>query len=556
MIRSPRLRVDSRVCFFLGVALWAVAARADDAPIRLNTVGFLPDAPKRASVAAECSDFRAVRDADGGEVLAGKVGPRVKDAESGQSLAVVDFSALAAPGVYRLDVPGVGRSAPFRVGADVYNEPFKTVTRAMYLWRCGTAVSGRHDGQTFAHGPCHLEDAFLDFVGGGHAKKDLSGGWHDAGDYNKYTLNAAFTVGVMLQAWDHFGDTLRAVRLDIPESSNATPDFLDEVRWELDWLLKMQADDGSVYHKVSTKEFGGVVLPEAEKAERYAVPWSSAATADFVAVMAMASRHYAPFDRDYAARCLAAARKGYAFLAANPADHPADLTGFSTGPYQTGDASGRMWAAVELWEATGEDALLKDFESRAKATPRPVGPSAGWSNVTNLAMYTYALSKRQGPDAALRESVRSALVRMADGAVRARDAHAYARPLGNRYFWGSNGHIAQQVQTLHVANALRPNRAYVEASLDALNYLFGRNPYGRSFVTGIGHNPPLHPNDRRAGADNVDAPWPGYLVGGGWPNATDWHDTRDDYRTNGIAISWNASLIYALAAHAAAEGKN
>jgi len=548
MIQCRWRRFDGAICFSLVLAL-ATASRADDAPIRLNTVGFLPDAPKRASVAAACSDFRVVRDTDGGEVLAGRAAPPVKDAEAGQSLAVIDFSALAAPGVYRLDVPGVGRSAPFRVGVDVYNEPLKTATRAMYLWRCGTAVSGQYHGDTFAHPACHVEDAFLDFVGGGHARKDLAGGWHDAGDYNKYVVNAGFTVGVLLQAWDQFGDTLRAVRLDIPESNNTTPDFLDEVRWELEWLLKMQADDGSVYHKVSTKEFGGFVMPEAEKAERYAVPWSSAATADFAAVMAMASRHFAPYDRAFADRCLAAARKSYAFLAANPASHPADLTGFSTGPYQTGDASGRMWAAVELWEATGEDAFLKDFESRANATPGRVRSSAGWSDVTNFAMYTYALSKRQGRDPAVLESARTALVRMADGIVKTRDAHAYARPLGGRYFWGCNGHVAQQVQTLHVANVIRPNRAYAETSLDALGYLFGRNAYGRSFVTGVGHDPPRHPNDRRAGSDPVDAPWPGYLVGGGWPNPADWHDTQEDFRTNGIAISWNASLIYALAAH-------
>jgi endoglucanase len=555
MTPTRRHRFDFTVCLCLAAAL-ATAARADESRIRLNTFGFLPDAPKRASVAAECSGFRVVCDANGGEALAGKAAPAVKDGETGESIAVLDFSALAAPGVYRLDVPGVGRSAPFKVGADVYNEPFRTATRAMYLWRCGTAVSGTHDGQTFAHGPCHLDDAFLDFVGGGHVKKDLAGGWHDAGDYNKYVVNAGFTVGVMLQAWDHFGDRVRALRLDIPESGNKTPDFLDEVRWELDWLLRMQADDGGVYHKVSTQKFGGFVLPEAEKADRYATPWSSAATADFVAVMAMASRHFAPYDRVFAERCLTAARKSHAFLAAHPENHPADLAGFSTGPYQANDASRRLWMAVELWEATGEGPILKDFETRAKALDRKVDLTAGWGNVKNLAMYTYALSRRSGRDAALLDSVRSSLIGTADAVVKTRDAHAYARPLGNRYYWGCNGDVAQQVQTLHVANMLRPSRAYVATSLDAIGYLLGRNPYGRSFVTGVGANPPTHPHDRRSGADAVEAPWPGHLVGGPWPKPTDWHDTQDDYRTNEIAINWNATLVYALAAHIAVEGRN
>ena len=145
------------------------------------------------------------------------------------------------------------------------------------------------------------------------------------------------------------------------------------------------------------------------------------------------------------------------------------------------------------------------------------------------------------------ESVRSSLLSTADEIVKTRDAHAYARPVGKRYHWGCNGDVAQQVQTLHVANVIKPNRAYVETSLDALGYLLGRNPYGRSFVTGVGANPPLHPHDRRSGADKVEPPWPGYLVGGGWPKATDWHDTQADYRTNEIALNWNATLIYAFA---------
>ena len=93
---------------------------------------------------------------------------------------------------------------------DIYNWPFYCVTRGMYLWRCGTAVSEAFDGSQFEHGACHLDDAYLDFVGGPVGKrKDGTGGWHDAGDYNKYTVNAAFTVGMMLTAWEHFQPKLR-----------------------------------------------------------------------------------------------------------------------------------------------------------------------------------------------------------------------------------------------------------------------------------------------------------------------------------------------------------
>jgi endoglucanase len=94
---------------------------------------------------------------------------------------------------------------------------------------------------------------------------------------------------------------------------------------------------------------------------------------------------------------------------------------------------------------------------------------------------------------------------------------------------------------------ISPNSDYLNMAVDAISHLFGRNFYGRSYVTGLGHNPPLYPHDRRSGADEIAAPWPGYVVGGGH-SATDWHDEQEDYRTNEIAINWQGALVYALAA--------
>jgi endoglucanase len=116
------------------------------------------------------------------------------------------------------------------------------------------------------------------------------------------------------------------------------------------------------------------------------------------------------------------------------------------------------------------------------------------------------------------------------------------------YYWGCNGTVARQTINLNVAYELANDQRYRDTILDALNHLFGRNPYGRSYVTGLGERPPLFPHDRRSGADNHEAPWPGYLVGGPWPGPKDWADTQDSYQTNEIAINWNAALIYALAA--------
>jgi endoglucanase len=525
----------------------ASPAKADDTQIHLNTIGFLPDARKQASVAAPGAEFTVVRNSDNAKVLSAKLTEPALNADTGEKLATADFSALKVPGVYYLEVPGVGRSPEFRMSADVYNEPYRVVMRGMYLWRCGTAVSATHNGQVFAHGPCHLEDGYLDHVGGGHVKKESTKGWHDAGDFNKYVVNAGFTVGTMLQAWEQFSPRIKDISLDIPESTNATPDFLDEVRWELEWLLTMQMDDGRVYHKLSAEKFCGMIMPEKDTAERFLVPWSSAATADFVAVMAMAGRNFEPYDKPFAKRCLDAAKKSYDYLAAHLEDHRADQRGFSTGGYPANDTSRRLWAAAEMWQTTGEPGYLNDFESRAKAQLKKFDRSCGWGNVKDLGMYTYVLSKRPGKSAGLLNEVRKELLATADEIVKTRDGHGYARPFGVSYFWGCNGDVAQQVETLKVANMLSPKREYLEVALDALGHLFGRNYYGRSFVTGLGHNPPMNPHDRRSAADQIVNPWPGYLIGGGWPYATDWQDKEDNYRVNEIAINWNGALIYALA---------
>jgi endoglucanase len=531
----------------------AVPSRAADSDLRLNTIGFLPQGEKRASIAKQSSEFAVIRVSDGARVFAGRVSGPVVNGDTNEKLWTADFSSLREPGLYALDVRGVGRSAPFRVGADVYRLPFYTVMRGMYLWRCGTAVSGKQNGQTFAHGACHTNDAYLDFVGGGHVRKDGTRGWHDAGDYNKYVTNAGFTVGTMLQAWEQFKPTLSGVTLGIPESRNGAPDYLDEIRWELEWLLTMQMEDGRVFHKVSTRSFGGFVLPEAETAERYFAPWSSAATADFTAVMAMAARDFSAYDGTFARRCLDAAGKSFAYLTAHPEDHPAELRGFSTGGYQTGDGSRRLWAVAELWETTGDPAYLKEFERRAEASTPKVDRTCGWANVKNLGMYTYLLSRRKGKDPAVLDVARRELLSVADAIVRSRNSHGYGRPLGTVYYWGCNGDVAQQVETLQVAHRLTPKAEYLNTALDALGFLFGRNAYGRSFVTGLGHDPPMHPHDRRSGADAVVDPWPGYLVGGGWPKATDWVDRQESYQTNEIAINWNGALIYALAGFVAGK---
>ncbi len=527
----------------------ARAAHGGEAPpIRLNTVGYLPDARKQASVSGAFETFTVVRIEDGGVAFSGSAQGPVHNADTGEDLHVADFSALDARGDYRLEIDGLGSSAPFRIAGDVFRDAFRLATRAMYLWRCGTAVRGEHGGDVFSFEACHLEDAWTEFIDGEHARRDATGGWHDAGDYNKYVTNAGVTVGVMLRAWEDFGDRIAAIDLGIPESGGAIPDFLAEIKWKTDWLLKMQAEDGRVFHKVSTIDFGGFIMPDEEKTPRYIVPWGSGATADFVAMLAAMARAIEPYDAPYAARCLEAARKSHAFLRAHPDDHAPRQEDFKTGGYASPDDDERLWAAVEMWATTGDVEALADAEARIRAVGGEVEFTFDWAAVRNLGLFTYALSTREGRDPALSGQVRESLLRTADSIVAAAKAHGYARPLGERYSWGGNGGVARQAVTLRAAHRVSPNPEYIAAARDAIDHLLGRNVHGRSYVTGLGDHPPLHPHDRRSGGDKVEAPWPGYLVGGPNPGARDWFDVEGDYRTNEIAINWNAALIYALAA--------
>ena len=519
--------------------------------IRINSLGYLPAAQKKATIISKCSSFNVKEASKGNTVYSGRVTGPFSQQDVNQTVWIADFSKVNKAGKYYLDVPGVGRSYEFEIGDKVYDFAYVTAMRAFYLWRCGTEVNAVYNGKRYYHAACHTDDAWLDYVpdiNEPNTKRDGTGGWHDAGDYNKYVVNAGVTVGSLFWAWEQFGDKLRGLDLNLPDTAPGYPDFLKEIKWETDWLLKMQYPDGSgkVSHKISTLTFGGFIMPEQETEKRYFTDYSSAATADFVAMMAMSARYFKPYDPNYAQTCLDAAKKSYGFLTANRENKMANIRAFRTGGYPTTDQDDRMWAAVELWETTGAPEYLRAFERMTMSYEDKIEFYWDWGNVKNLAMFTYLLSKREGKRDTLVEDVRRDLLRTADSIVVTRNKDVYGRCLGDEYRWGSAGTVAREVLTLQIANKVSPNREYVDTALDAINHLFGRNYYGRSFVTGLGYKPPMNPHDRRAGGDRVREPWPGYIIGGGH-SATDWQDVQADARTNEIAINWQGALVYALA---------
>jgi endoglucanase len=530
----------------LSMAFWGYA-QPSGIQICLNSLGFLPQSEKKATVLAnESFEFQLIDVKTNRVVFSGKTSSALWQEDVDASACIADFSAFETPGTYRLEIPGRARSVDFRIGPDVYNAAFYTTMRAFYLWRCGTAVSGEHNGVKYEHAACHLNDGYEDYIGNPGSRRDGTKGWHDAGDYGKYTVNAGITVGMMFLAWELFQDNLKTVKLDLPETAPGYPDYLKELKWETDWLLTMQYPDGSgrVSHKLTRTKFAPFIPAETDSAKRYFTDWSSAATADFVAMMAQAARYFKPYDPVYAGVCLQAAWNSYRFLKENPENKGFVQGDFSTGGYQTADPDDRLWAAAELWETTGDPEVLADFERRAKALNAGIHEDWDWGNVSNLGMFTYALSGRSGKNPEILAKVNKNIVAVASKIVENSRADVFGRPLV-RYYWGCNGTVARQVINLQVANRIAPDKKFETTSLAAIGHLFGRNIYNRSYVTGLGINPPMNPHDRRSGSDQAEQPWPGYLVGGG-QSATGWNDVQEDYTTNEIAINWQGALVFAL----------
>jgi endoglucanase len=297
-------------------------------------------------------------------------------------------------------------------------------------------------------------------------------------------------------------------------------------------------------------------MPEDDTQARYYAKVSSVAIADLVGVAAMSARIYEPYDADFADQCLKAAEAGYAFLK----DHPDPIVPNDSAQiqshYNSSDKDDRLWAAAEMWETTGSAEALADFETAVPSmSPRD---SFDWPDVGNLGMYTYALSQREDRDSRNTDVLSTLQTKLTDTAERlAKNAegHAYGVSYKGNPYWGINGVIVRTAMNLQVGYLLTGEVRYLDAAAMQVDHVFGRNLYGRSFVTGLGHFPPHSPHHRPSVSDGVRLPWPGLLIGGPWgdddPENAGWKawiDQASFYEYNEVAINWNAALIYALAA--------
>jgi len=534
--------------------------------VAADQVGYASASAKTAFTIQSADSFSVLDEATRHVAFRGGFLPSiVPDPSTGQVVSSGDFSGLKVPGKYLIVTSRGDSSYPFIIADTVFRGVYASTLKGFYYQRCGMALDPAYAGP-YTRPACHTtSDGFFIAPSESTGFCPVAGGWHDAGDYGKYVVNAGISVGTLLLAYEAFPAQFSRDDIGIPESGNGVPDILDESRYELEWLLRMQKSDGGVFFKVTKQNFEGFVMPQNDSGQRFIYQLSSCATGDFAAVTARAARVYRPFDTLFASKCLAAARAAWSFLLAHPTIVPpggfTNPAGTSTGQYGDGsDSDERLWAAAELFESTGEPSFNAYYQSNAPASGYISAPMA-WPDVGPLAHLTYLFSAQSSASTALRSALRQSLLAECQALLNKHDDSGYRTALASGdYVWGSNSVALNGAILLLFGYRLSPATAYLDAAEDQLHYVLGANALGRSFVTGLGSRPPKQIHHRPSASDGIADPVPGLLAGGpnryggdpvldqmvssGTAPALCYRDTTPSYASNEIAINWNAPLVF------------
>jgi endoglucanase len=532
--------------------------------IHINQIGYRTKDKKVAIINGRDSEFSIIDEESGTEVLSGRTEGGAYDEASGDTVYYADFSSIQGPGTYYLRIRDFGRSYSFKVGDNIYGDIKRSLLKAFYYQRCGIELEEKHAG-LWRHAACHLNNGHVY----GHKGKmlDGTGGWHDAGDYGKYTVPGAYAAAYLLLAYEFFPDAFKE-EINIPESGNGIPDILNESRFELDWLLKMQDEStGGVYHKLTSLVFPddlirdrGITMPEGDTLDLYFFPVSSAATADFAAVMALASRIYSKFDGEFSAKCLQAAEKAWRWLSGNK--EPVKFSnppGVTTGRYgDDNDSDERYWAAAELYRTTGKKEYHEYFIASFEREHIDIGFM--WRHVGGMGKIAYLFTDIDKVNKTIYEEIKSEFTDMADtlADMSIKDGYRLSLP-PEAYIWGSNIIVSNVAFYLIIAGMINLDDRYVQAIQDHLHYLLGRNALNQCYITGAGSKPIRNPHHRPSEGDGIEEPVPGLVSGGpnvslqdeyarsrvkGNPPARCFVDHALSFATNEITIYWNAPAVF------------
>ena len=568
---------------------WSLSSVLGRRPaVRVNQIGYLPHGPKQATWVTDVllpAEFSIVA-ADGSVVLRHHTEPwpNRPEATSGQSVHVVDFSGLTATGTAYRVVIGNQRSHRFRIAEDLYDSVACDALELFYLLRSGCPIDEQRApgyGRPAGHSgvPPNQGDTAVPAWNGPEANRlypgwaptdrfDVSGGWYDAGDYGKYTVSGSIAVWQLL----NIIDLLR--RIPNRREVISQPALIEECRWQLDWLLRMQVPPdqplgGMAFHRVHGSEWSPLPgLPHEDPTLRVLHRPSTAATLHLAAVAAKAARLLSTTDVGYVDRLLTAARTALHAAQTYPdLIAPDDEGRFGGGPYGDSELAGDFyWAASELWLATGEDRFRSEVLNSTRHTA-DVFDARGFDfdRMAGPARLDLALSGDALPDHdQIVDSVIQGALRMLKLQQEQPWGQPYAPPEG--WAWGSNGRILNNLVVIATAAQLTGDRRLHEAVITGIDYIFGRNALGQSYVTCYGRDASEHLRTRQFGHDldpSVPPPPPGALAGGanstetpgfpsdprlrGLPPQCCYLDEPTSETTNDICIRWNAPLAYITA---------
>ncbi|MFI6034934.1 glycoside hydrolase family 9 protein [Streptomyces sp. NPDC051315] len=551
--------------------------------VRVNQVAYLPAGPKNATLVTDATGRLPweLRSAAGARVARGWTVPRGVDASSGQNVHSIDFGAYRTRGTGLTLVADGETSRPFDIGTAAYERLRLDAAKYYYTQRSGVAI--RDDlrpgyGRAAGHvgvAPNQGDTAVPCQPGVCAYTLDVSGGWYDAGDHGKYVVNGGISVWELLSTYERelLARTGQAEKLGdgtlaIPESGNKVPDLLDEVRWELEFLLKMQVPAGQplagmAHHKIHDEQWTGLpLLPSDDPQKRELHPPSTAATLNLAATAAQAARLYRPYDAGFAAKALSAARKAWSAALAHPDLYASESDGVGGGAYADNDVTDEFyWAAAELYLSTGEKAFADHVLGSPVHTADvfvPVGYD--WARTAAAARLDLATVPSRLPG---RDKVRQSVVKGADRYLATLASHPYGMPYapaGNVYDWGSNHQVLHNAVVIATAYDITGASKYRDGAVQSMDYVLGRNALNISYVTGYGE---VHSRNQHARwyAHQLDPSQPnppkGTLAGGPNSSIQDplaqsrlqgcvgqfcYIDDIQSWSTNEHTINWNSAL--------------
>ncbi len=525
---------------------------ADLPSIRVNQTGYAAGLPVCAAVITDTAV--CLRDAEGCQIREWAPASVSVDPASGEKVVLLDLGLLPE-GDYVLE------NGAERRGVAVRKKPWEAVTAALlkglYYQRCGCALEKARAG-VYARPACHaaMAEDWQDRT----VHRRVTGGWHDAGDYGKYTGPGAVAAAHLLYAWKLSPEGCPGP-LNLPESGNGVPDILNEARWELEWLLQMQRTDGAFHHKLTKARFAPFIMPQDDREKEYLMPVSHCATGAACACLALGSRVYRAFDTPFANRMLLSALRAWDWLEAHPDFVPfRNPEGVRTGEYgDRSDRDERFWAACELLAATGEDRFRQAAEEGYAAGQNLT--HMGWADVGGLGMLCclFDLQEKGGP--VLHTRLKQDFLAQSERVLALSLASGYGTALSaDGYGWGSILPVMGNAMAMILNERLTGRKDMLSGALLQWHYALGMNALDTCFVTGFGDRRVLHPHHRPSGADGIGAPVPGLISGGPnkrfpypatreklgeqTPPARYFLDETPSADTNEIAIYWNSPAIF------------